>query len=122
MGALIQRVSQPAADGGVKKTVGVSSGRKDSRRLGYTRWKIPCRPLSCTTSPATRSTHGGKRDGWLEQRLTYLAGKQARLKASAPLRRFLRGAVAAYRHFLHTGEPAYRFHRWVTIRTVEPRG
>jgi hypothetical protein len=30
----------------------------------------------------------GKRDAWLEQRLGYLAGEQARLKAGPPLRRF----------------------------------
>src|SRR5947209_7416305 len=60
----------------------------------------------------------GKRDGWLEQRLTYLAGEQARLKAGPPLRRFLRGAVAAYRRFLLTADPAHRFHCWATIHAV----
>jgi hypothetical protein len=49
---------------------------------------------------------------------SYRIGEQARLKGGVPLRRLLRGAVAAYRRFLHTGEPAYRFHCWVTIRTV----
>lgn len=47
----------------------------------------------------------GRRDAWLEQRLDYLAGEQARLKGGLPLRRFLRGAVAAYRRFLLTAEP-----------------
>jgi hypothetical protein len=60
----------------------------------------------------------GRRDAWLERRLGYLAGELARLKGGPPLRRFLRGAVAAYRRFVHTGEPAYRFHCWATIRTV----
>jgi hypothetical protein len=50
-----------------------------------------------------------RRDAWLEQRLTYLAGEQARLKDGVPLRRFLRGALAAYRRFLLTGDPAHRF-------------
>jgi hypothetical protein len=72
--------------------------------------------LDETTQAASPMT--GKRDAWLEQRLTYLAGEQARLKGGLPLRRFLRGALVAYRRFLHTGEPAYRFHCWVTIRTV----
>jgi hypothetical protein len=60
----------------------------------------------------------GRRDGWLEQRLGYLAGEQARLKAGPPLRRFLRGAAAAYRRFLFTADPAHRFHCWVTIQAV----
>jgi hypothetical protein len=49
----------------------------------------------------------GKRDGWIEQRLGYLAsaGEQARLKAGAPLRRFLRGAMIAYRRFLLDSRP-----------------
>ena len=64
----------------------------------------------------------GKRDAWLEQRLGYLAGELARLKADPPLRRFLRGAVAAYRRFLLTADPAHRFHCWATIHAVEPRG
>jgi hypothetical protein len=51
----------------------------------------------------------GKRDGWLEQRLSYLAGELARLKGGVPLRRFLRGAAAAYRRFLHTADPATAF-------------
>jgi hypothetical protein len=55
--------------------------------------------------------------GW-NNASSYLAGEQVRLKAGPPLRRFLRGALGAYRRFLHTGEPAYRFHCWVTIRTV----
>jgi hypothetical protein len=37
----------------------------------------------------------GRHDAWLEQRLGYLAGEQARLKGSPSLRRFLRGAMAA---------------------------
>jgi hypothetical protein len=45
----------------------------------------------------------GKRDPWIEQRLSYLAGEQARLKAGVPLRRFLRGAMTAYRRFLLDG-------------------
>jgi hypothetical protein len=59
-----------------------------------------------------------RRDAWLEQRLTYLAGEQARLKAGVPLRRFLRGAVAAYRRFLFTADPAHRFHCWATLQAV----
>jgi hypothetical protein len=59
-----------------------------------------------------------RRDAWLEQRLGYLAGELARLKADPPLRRFLRGAVAAYRRFLFTADPAHRFHCWVTIQAV----
>jgi hypothetical protein len=49
----------------------------------------------------------GKRDGWIEQRLGYLAsaGEQARLKAGVPLRRFLRGAMIAYRRFLLDSRP-----------------
>jgi hypothetical protein len=60
----------------------------------------------------------GRRDGWLEQRLSYLIGEQARLKGGVPLRRFLRGAVAAYRRFLFTADPAHRFHCWATIQAV----
>jgi hypothetical protein len=60
----------------------------------------------------------GRRDAWLEQRLGYLADEQARLKVGLPLRHFLRGALAAYRRFLLTAEPAHRFHCWVTIRTI----
>jgi hypothetical protein len=60
----------------------------------------------------------GKRDGWLEQRLGYLAGEQARLKGGVPLRRFLRGAITAYRRFLLTADPAHRFHAWATIHAV----
>ena len=60
-----------------------------------------------------------RRDAWLEQRLTYLAGEQARLKAGVPLRRFLRGAVAAYRRFLFiTADPAHRFQCWVILQAV----
>jgi len=73
--------------------------------------------LAEATTRAALPPDGG-RDAWLEQRLTYLAGEQARLKGGPPLRRFLRGTLVAYRRFLHTGEPAYRFHCWVTIRTV----
>lgn len=60
----------------------------------------------------------GLRDGWLEQRLVYLDAEQARLQAGPPLRRFLRGAAAAYRRFQLTADPAHRFHCWVTIRAV----
>jgi hypothetical protein len=60
----------------------------------------------------------GRRDGWIEQRLGYLAGEQARLKGGVPLRRFLRGAVAAYRRFLLTADPAHRFHCWATLQAV----
>jgi hypothetical protein len=59
-----------------------------------------------------------RRDAWLEQRLTYLAGEQARLKGGVPLRRFLRGAVAAYRRFLFTADPAHRFQCWVILQAV----
>ena len=51
----------------------------------------------------------GRRDAWLEQRLSYLAGEQARLKGGVPLRRFLRGTLSAYRRFLLTADPAHRF-------------
>jgi hypothetical protein len=59
-----------------------------------------------------------RRDGWLEQRLGYLAGEQARLKGGPPLRRFLRGAMAAYRRLLLTADPAHRFQCWATIQAV----
>jgi hypothetical protein len=35
-----------------------------------------------------------------------------------PLRRFLRGAMAAYRRFLFTTDPAHRFHCWAMIHAV----
>ena len=38
-----------------------------------------------------------RRDAWLEQRLTYLAGERARLKGGVPLRRFLRGVMSVLR-------------------------
>jgi hypothetical protein len=60
----------------------------------------------------------GRRDAWLEQRLTYLAGERARLKGGVPSRRLLRGALAAYRRFLFTADPAHRFHCWATIQAV----
>ena len=60
----------------------------------------------------------GRRDAWLERRLGYLAGELARLKAGVPLRRFLRGAVAAYRRFVLTADPAHRFQCWATIQAV----
>lgn len=60
----------------------------------------------------------GRRDGWLEQRLSYLVGEQARLKGGAPLWRFLRGATAAYRRFQTTGDSAHRFHCWATLQAV----
>jgi hypothetical protein len=59
-----------------------------------------------------------RRDAWLEQRLTYLAGEQARLKGGVPLRRFLQGAITAYRRFLLTADPAHRLHCWATIHAV----
>jgi hypothetical protein len=59
-------------------------------------------PLSQTTRAAPPLE--GRRDAGLEQRLTYLAGEQARLKGGVPLRRFLRGAMSAYRHFLLTAD------------------
>jgi hypothetical protein len=60
----------------------------------------------------------GRREAWLEQRLSYLIGEQARLKGGVPLRRFLRGALAAYRRFLFTADPAHRFQCWATIQAV----
>ena len=36
-------------------------------------------------------------------------GEQARLKGGVALRRFLRGALAAYRRFLFTADPAAAF-------------
>jgi hypothetical protein len=67
----------------------------------------------------TALLRAGRRDAWLEQRLSYLIGEQARLKGGGPpLRRFLRGATTAYRRFLLTADPAYRFHCWPTIQTV----
>jgi hypothetical protein len=59
-----------------------------------------------------------RRDAWLEQRLEYLAGEQARLKGGVPLRRFLRGAMTAYRRFLLTADPAHRFQCWVILQAV----
>jgi hypothetical protein len=55
-----------------------------------------------TVDEATRAAlpRPGRRDAWLEQRLHFLIGEQVRLKADLPLRRFLRGARAAYRRFL----------------------
>ena len=64
------------------------------------------------------SPRAGRRDAWLEQRLNYLIGEQARLKGGVPLRRFLRGALAAYRRFLFTADPAYRFQCWATLQAV----
>ena len=69
-------------------------------------------------TPRAAPPTAGKRDGWLERRLSYLMGEQARSKGGPPLRRFLRGALAAYRRFLLTADPAHRFHCWMTIRTV----
>jgi hypothetical protein len=60
----------------------------------------------------------GRRVACLEQRLTYLADEQARLKGDAPFRRFLRGAMATYRRFVLGDDPAHRFHCWVMSRTV----
>jgi hypothetical protein len=39
----------------------------------------------------------GRRDAWLEQRLGYLAGEQARLKGDVRFRRVLRGALILLR-------------------------
>ena len=72
--------------------------------------------LNATTRAALPMA--GKRDGWLEQRLHFLIGEQARLKGDVPVRRFLRGALAAYRRFLLTADPAHRFQCWATVRTV----
>jgi hypothetical protein len=74
-------------------------------------------PLDETTARAALRLEES-RDGWLEQRLSYLAGEQARLKGGVPLRRFLRGATIAYRRFLLTADPAHRFHCWATLQTV----
>jgi hypothetical protein len=60
----------------------------------------------------------GRRDAWLEQRLSYLADEQARLKGGVPLRRFLRGATGAYRCFLLTADPAHRFQCGVILQAV----
>jgi hypothetical protein len=60
----------------------------------------------------------GKRDAWLEQRLSYVIGEQARLKAGTPLRRFLRGARSAYCRFQAIGDPAHRFHCGTTLQAV----
>ena len=73
-------------------------------------------PLDATTRAALPLD--GRRDAWLEQRLSYLLGEQARLKGGVPLRRFLRGAAGAYRRFLLTADPAHRFHCWATIHAV----
>ena len=73
-------------------------------------------PLGATARAALPMA--GKRDGWLEQRLGYLAGEQARLKGCPSLRRFLRGAITAYRRFLLTADPAHRLHCWATIHAV----
>ena len=73
-------------------------------------------PLDATAQAALPLE--ARRDACLEQRLNYLANEQARLKADPPLRRFLRGAVAAYRRFVFTADPAHRFHCWVTIQAV----
>jgi hypothetical protein len=59
-----------------------------------------------------------RRDACLEQRLGYLAGELARLKGGVPLRRFLRGAMTAYRRFLLTADPAHRFQCWATLQAV----
>ena len=69
-------------------------------------------------TPRAALPREGRRDAWLEQRLTYRAGEQARLKGGVPLWRFLRGALAAYRRFLFTADPAHRFHCWATIQAV----
>jgi hypothetical protein len=75
-------------------------------------------PAIVEKTPRAALPMAGKRDPWIEQRLSYLAAEQVRLKAGVPLRRFLRGALAAYRRFLLTADPAHRFHCWATIRTI----
>ena len=40
------------------------------------------------------------------------------MSGGVPLRRFLRGAVAAYRRFLFTADPAHRFRCWVILQAV----
>jgi hypothetical protein len=72
--------------------------------------------LNATTRAALPMA--GKRDAWLEQRLGYLIGEQARLKGDVRFRRFLRGAITAYRRFLLTDDPAHRFQCWATIQAV----
>ena len=76
------------------------------------------RPAIIGEAPRAALPKDGRRDVWLEQRLGYLAGELARLKGGVPLRRFLRGAVAAYRRFLFTADPAHRFQCWVILRAV----
>src|ERR671927_398240 len=73
-------------------------------------------PLDETTRAA--SLLKGRRDAWLEQRLNYLIGEQARLKGGVPLRRFLRGALSAYRRFLLTDDPAHRFQCGAILQAV----
>ena len=73
-------------------------------------------PLDGTTRAALPIA--GKRDPWIERRLRHLAGERARLKGDVPVRRFLRGALAAYRRFLLTADPAYRFQCWATLQAV----
>ena len=75
-------------------------------------------PNLAEATPRAAQPRDARRDACLEQRLGYLAGELARLKGGVPLRRFLRGAVAAYRRFLFTADPAHRFHCWATIHTV----
>ena len=79
-------------------------------------------PDSVDETTRTALPRAGRRDEWLEQRLSYPSTSQARLKGGVPLRRFLRGATAAYRRFLLTADPAHRFHCGATVRTLEPRG
>ena len=75
-------------------------------------------PHSVEKTTRTALPMAGRRDGWLEQRLSYLASEQARLKGGVPLRRFLRGAAAAYRRFLLTADAAHRFQCWATLQAV----
>jgi hypothetical protein len=75
-------------------------------------------PASVEGATETALCPERRRDAWLERRLGYLAGELARLKGNPPLRRFLRGAIAAYRPCLLTDDPAHRFQCWVILHAV----
>ena len=75
-------------------------------------------PATLDETIRTTVPREARRDRWIEQRLGYLAGEQTRLKASPPLRHFLRGATAAYRRCQLTADPAHRFQRWATLQAV----
>jgi hypothetical protein len=64
-------------------------------------------PNIVEATPRVAPSMAAKRDPWIEQRLRYLASEQVRLKVGVPLRRFLRGAMTAYRRFLLTADPAH---------------